>query len=350
MPTGSPSAAGTRSLSRAFTLIELMVVILIISLLIAILLPALKHARALAYQVKEMAAAQQKMVAWSNYAYENKDAAFTGYIPWAVGHLNGTPGSRVWLHPDPWYPGYYVEGNVIKVNGLRWMGATEMTIDSLVVHKPTADLFRVRPQQPSQLTNYSPRTTLYDTNVGSLAAAMAYHPSLGFNSTYVGGSWHRGAMSGFVAGTTANPHGGIGHPRPKFYVTHVNEIQKTDTLIVMGSARGVDIATTGSFSSSNYGINPAAWNPGSRVVPGYWEITPPKGDYPGQSRITWNPSNKFDDLVNPSAWGFVHPRHFDRAVTAMADGHVSNYTLREPRDMRRWSNKATRPDWNFSEQ
>ncbi len=344
MSTWHPSGTGKRSLSRAFTLIELLVVVLIVGILLAILLPALKGARALGYQVKEMAAGQHKLVAWSAYAMEQKDAAFTGYIPWAAGHLNNAPGANVWLHPDPWNPTYMVEGNVIKVNGLRWMGATGMTIDELMVHKPTANLFRSRPVQATYNNSGRPPTTLYDSDVGSLPAAMAYHPSLGFNSTYVGGNWHRGAMQGYT------PGGGMGHPRPKWYVTETREIRRPSMLMVLCSARGVDIKATGSFAATNYGRNPANWTPAAStsVVPGFWEVAPPRSGYPTNSTvINWIPSNRFDEYMNPADWGFVHPRHRDRAVTVMADGHVEMLSLEQLRDMRRWANKADRPDWTF---
>lgn len=328
----------------AFTLIELLIVVTIITLLISILLPALKQARLAAYALREQASGQQKGVAWHNYATDNKDAAFTGYIPWAVGHLYNALTPKIWLHPDPWYPGYFVEGNVIKINGLRFMGATGMPIDGLMVDKRIASDFNSRNITAQQNPGYSPPTTLYDSDVGSRAAAMAYHPSLGFNSTYVGGNWHRGAMQGFQTG---NP-GQIGHPRPKWYVTHLNEIIKTDRLYLFASARGVDIKTTGSFSSTNYGRNPAAWTAGSTVVPGFWEVVPPRSGYPTNSQtMTWVASNTFHEQTNPAQWGFVHPRHGRKAVTVSTDGHVEMNSLEQMRDMRRWANKADRPDWNF---
>lgn len=330
---------------RAFTLIELMVVILIIGILLAILLPAIKGARALGYQVKEMAAGQQKMVAWTTYATDNKDACFTGYIPWAAGHLGNTVGPYVWLHPDPWYPSHAVEGNVIKMNGLRFMGATGLTLDALMVHKPTANLFRNRPTTPT-FGGSRPPTTLYDSDVGSLPAAMAFHPSLGMNTTFVGGNWHRGAMQGYSA------MGGPGHPRPKkWYVTETREILRTDMLMIFCSSRGVDIKTTGSFGSTSWGRNPAAWTPTSQVVPGYWEVVSPRVGFPQNAPTPmgpWIASNTFDETKNPKDWGFVHPRHNSRAVTAMADGHVEMQSLSQLRDMRKWSNYAPRADWNFT--
>jgi prepilin-type N-terminal cleavage/methylation domain-containing protein/prepilin-type processing-associated H-X9-DG protein len=339
----SPQIRRGRSRS-AFTLIELLVVIAIIALLINILLPALAGAKRLAKMLKEQAACQQKLVAWHTYANTFKDTAFTGYIPWAAAHFNNAPGQYLWFHADPWIPGYVVEGNVIKINGLRFMGATEMPAEALQIDPATLSDFRSRPNQPSQLNpTYSPPTSLYDSSTGTLAAAMAYHPSLGLNSTYVGGSWHRGAFPNY--GATRGP----GHPARKWYVTQLREVNRTDMLMVFTSARGVDIRSTGSFGATNYGRNPANWTFSSPVVPGFWEVVPPRAGYPTNSTvIQWVASNKFVKESNPRDWGFVDARHGDKAVTGMVDGHVDMRNLTELRDMRRWCNKADVPDWIFT--
>ena len=265
-------------------------------------------------------------------------------------------GEHVLLHPDPFSPGYMVEGNVIKPGGLRFMGATDMPLDALVVDKKTANEFRVRPNAPSARNDtWSPRTTLYDTDVKSLAAAMAYHPSLGLNAAMVGGSANRGGFE------KADPNAPFASGVAKaHYTTKQSDVQRTQDLIVFASARGVDVgsaSTYGGYGSPNgFGVAPAAWNTNSRVVPGFWEIFPPRGGYrsvaghtPQAPNTGWmSASNKFDPNTNPNTWGFLDMRYKNKAVVVAADGHTEMLNLERLRDMRRWSNRANRPDYNFT--
>jgi prepilin-type N-terminal cleavage/methylation domain-containing protein/prepilin-type processing-associated H-X9-DG protein len=345
-PTTPVSPIHHRRAGPAFTLIELLMVVAIIALLVSILLPALAQARKAARMLLEQTSAHQQMIAWSHYALENKDAAFTGYIPWAAAQLNNAPGDKVWLFPDPWKPNYFVSGDITKIAGLRWMAATGQAVQDVMTDAATAADFRSRPNVPSSVNpNYSPPTTMYDGPSDSLAAALAFHSSMGMNYVYVGGDWSHGAMPNFQTGTLI-PYRptSLGHPARKFYVTQTSEIDRPDTLLIMTSSRGVDVKSAGSLSAWTWGRNVPPWTAGSPVIPGFWEVLPPENRYPtNSSSVAWASSDRFNDNTDPARWGFVHPRHLGRAITAMADGHVKMLTLAELRDMRRWANKALTP-------
>lgn len=81
---------------KAFTLVELLVVIAIVALLMAMLLPALERAREQAKRVVCLNNHRQLMLAWNMYADENDGKIVCGYI-----EENGT----FWPPSGPWGPG-----------------------------------------------------------------------------------------------------------------------------------------------------------------------------------------------------------------------------------------------------
>ncbi len=97
--------------ARAFTLVELLVVIAIIALLLAILMPALQKAKSLAKTAVCVAGCRSLSTAWATYASDNDSkmvSSMTGYSDFFT-HLSKSP----LLCPNPWvdWAGYPTESS-----------------------------------------------------------------------------------------------------------------------------------------------------------------------------------------------------------------------------------------------
>ncbi|MBX3357895.1 MAG: type II secretion system protein [Phycisphaeraceae bacterium] len=327
----------------AFTLIELLVVIAIIALLVSILLPALAQAKATGRMIREQSATRQFSTGWLSYANDYRGSVLIPYVHWTHAHPSAGP---IQMRPqDSWTDSTKtIEGDVVKTWPLRLSYYTDFEMDGLQIDKQTLNLFRSRTHLPSGTTG---TTTSYD-NTQSYQYAIATHPSIGLNSVYVGGHYRLGAF----------PNGNatiIGHPRGSqgghFYISTIDEIFNPAILMVGATARATDIASV-TRGSNDYGgrhVGQSA-NLNVNVVPGHHMVTPPNIGFPtnGGSAPAWINAPSFDKTKPAWAYGGVDFRHFDKAVAAIADGHVATFTVTQMRDMRIWSNYATSANWTFT--
>lgn len=325
-------------LRRGFTLIEVLVVIAIIALLISLLLPGLGHARETSRMVKQQAQIREQMAGYNSYTNNYRDKTLPAAPHWQWAH--DTTGVRGMTPGNPFETGWFFEGSICKVWTWHFLSETDFPYQHLQVHGPTYEDFWSRPRNYSGLLHG--KFTTYGAN--SFQVAMAFHPSFGMNGVYIGGAYTHGAFRNY----------GKPGPNPRvaggdFYVTDVSRIRHPTQLIAFSSSRGGDVRE-GSWWSWGSG------NPDGGIIrPGYWMVTPPRphprnyssGPSPYQLGGGWNPSNFYNPRMAPSSWGMVEPRFFRKAVTVMFDGHVEMQSLEDMRDMRKWSNYADAPDWNF---
>jgi len=269
-------------MKRAFTIIELMVVIGIIAILVAIALPAMSRARMTARRSSEMQSARQLMVAWSAYAGANRDQVIPGY----KSGLNAWTRDKrlvsevtvpVAMARYPWRLAPYLDWNL---RGL-YVGEVEELLDRI---EYTAE------------SNY-----VYVASVS---------PALGINATWVGGDENE---LGFDALQT-QIYG-------RFYVSRTSEVVHPSRLMVFCSARGVD---------------PQSY---AGTVEGYFRVRSPCLI---SEEHRWSP--EWSASADPSEHGQVSLRYSGSAVCAFVDAHVE--ALAEPslRDMRHWSNRAEKHD------
>lgn len=334
---------------RAFTLIELLVVIAIIALLIGILLPALSSARKSAKAAVEQGALQQAMRSYAQYAGDFKGRVIPGYINWTWAHPYG--GADPMLQkvsmrvPDDTGMGAMVSGSGYSVGLMEGWGVKSWpwrflpylgnALQAEVLDKSTLSEFKNRPLGTPPSPGDAP---------GGWQAAFAYHPSYGMNATYVGGDYTHGA---FYDNHDNQPPIAGG----RFYVRSIDEVNRTERLIVFASARAQDINGTGQIRPGFYAIaapKPSPDNRGTALTMG--------GGWSAAAGLKWNPNTA------PSAWGDttdttdlpggnfqygLDMRYAEKGCVAMFDGHVQMMGLDQLNDMTRWSNKATKADWNF---
>ena len=152
---------------------------------------------------------------------------------------------------------------------------------------------------------------------GDYQYVVSLSPSLGINADFVGGNRENEI--------TFNPTSGARYG--SFYIRRLDEARNTTRLIVFCSARGVD----------------PALGDGGAPVNGFHRV-----DAPRFLEERWS-TEPFSQDQEPYRLGHVHPRFSGKAVVMHLDGHGESLPVADLRDMRRWADGATGPDWEVRE-
>ena len=179
---------------RAFTLIELLIVIAIIAILAGMLMPALARAKRKAKQVNELTAAKQLVLAWQLYADEHEDNVLPGYSSQVEAKCNHG----------------HVLASPIK-DRYPWRLAPQLAANFHAVYVNESRHFLMDAENRSH-DEYEYRASLY--------------PSLGYNSVFIGGDELK------FNPALASPTFGL-----NWLVTRSSLIRQPSELITFASAR-----------------------------------------------------------------------------------------------------------------
>lgn len=287
---GRVCRGGTRA---GFTLVELLVVLAIIGILVAIIVPVTLGARRSVARMREVAALRAVMVAWTAYATDQKGWVLPGYRSGLPVRLpNGDP-----------IPADAYGGDVEIARRYPWRLAPYLGDDFRALYSGDHEA------KLKELQNADPQQYYYFASL---------YPSFGMNSAWVGGDDARFP----VDATLPN---GAPNPLARACVTRLSAAKHPESLMVFATAR-TDAAQDGSGT----------------IAEGFFRIDSPYlvGAAPRWTAPEYDPSL-------PAAYGNLSARHGDEVVLATVDGGVESLQVERLRDMRRWSDVATGPDWYF---
>ncbi len=295
---------------RAFTLVELLVVIGIIALLISILIPMLGKARVAAANAKALSDLRQLTTDYIQYANQNYGTLLPGFLPKT-----------------------YVDGRELSVydNRSRQL-LTGRAAQQWPWRLSTIDtgIWKIiRPIAPNDLPLVDD-----DANVAVSKAYMAsLYPTYGLNTIFLGGHSATNLADNetpkdFYRGYLQSGRQNSG----KHVAFKINEVRRPTEQIVF-----CEVAIQhGSQAIEDIDLR------------GFHYVNPPRADRESGDYWIVKDHKPVVVLANASrAVGIPYARAGKKIPVSFLDGHAESRAIEDMTDMRSWSPKATAPDWTF---
>jgi prepilin-type N-terminal cleavage/methylation domain-containing protein len=282
-------------LRRAFSLIEVLVVVAVITLLLALAVPGFSGLRNRAGSIRELSSLRGLATAWTQYATDQRG--------WLLPAMYGMP-------PLSPLPAFYEDGQPIP--------ETVFGNQRAVVARWPHRISRYLDHQQQSLAVTTEAWQVEACSEGDLMKRLYFaslYPAFGMNGMWVGGDQER---YGFMPETV----GGRPNPFRDLHASRLTSIRHPERLVVFASSRtNQDACGTGS------------------VREGYFRLESPQWLGP-----QW--ASAYDPLLSTSC-GNVSARWSGQASVANANGSVELVPVDELRDMRRWADQADARDWRF---
>lgn len=293
------AADGAVAGRRAFTLVELLVVLAVVALLVVTLLPVLGRARDQGRGLAVLSAGRQLAIGALAYQSDHDGHVVFGYAPASPNTVAGQP-----IAVREPVTGHRLTGQAVARYPARLLPYVGGLWEILRAHAATS-------LEPPRAGDSYAQTFMKVYQLG-------VSPTFGINSVYVGGDREYG---GFLHQGGSDYLPAYSDPRIVFYDHHVRQ-----------PSRLVAFSTAASLTSLGVTGQPS---------PGFHRVTPP---HLAQQSIWSADGQALRILAGPSTFAVPRGHFTESAAVAYLDGHLAREPADRLVDMRRWANTADHAD------
>lgn len=347
-----------RTNGRAFTLVEILVVISIIGVLISLLTVGIQRAIETGKASKDQSRARQLVVAWQQYGNNNGDQCLPGYLSPAV--------QTAWKVKFQNQNGQQLAPELAQTYGWRLAAYLGYEYDPFLGYRDTAETNLDESLYYSDM-EYQPVLPAEFATIETVnGAGLALQPGFGYNAYYLGGWWGMDSSIGIPAyrfrdaiyqdnGSTV---------RGKIVARSIGQIARSSEMIVFSSSA---LRPAGLYVEDSDSYPGAAWSVPPRLgTTEIWRMG--GGNLQGIDLSMFGQHDALSAVLAPAPLPAPRPapmqaggleilvqeaapllRFGANATISNADGSTGLVNLRDLTDMRRWANSASTPTWSHGD-